>query len=214
MGSSKSRALIFMILCMATAAILLHARSSSYEVLPKPPLAQVMAVVPGWSIEGEIPLDEEIVKALDLDDYLYRTYTKDGAYLSLYIGLYRTAKKVGAAHSPLVCFPGQGWEISKPDGMQLETAGGTIYLADMTATKGRQKELLLYWFQARDKTSRGTFQQKLNNFMEGLHRGPTDNAFVRVSIPISETDIEKQRLAAFDFIRSFYPSFLSHIINP
>ena len=214
MGSSRRNALIYMILCLSLTAAFLHARSSGHEVSPKTPLAKVLAVVPGWSTEGEIPLDLEIVTSLDLDDYLYQTYAKDAAYISLYIGLYRTGEKVGAAHSPLVCFPGQGWEISKPDGIELETAGGTIHLASMTASKGLHKELLLYWFQARDKTSRGTFQQKLYNFLEGLHRGPTDNAFVRVSIPISENDLEKQRQAAFDFIRDFYPLFLRHITSP
>lgn len=211
MGSDKQRALIFIILCLGIAGAVLHTRSPEKEVLPKMPLALTLAEVPGWSVVKEIPLDLEIVGSLDLDDYIFRTYSNGDAYVSLYIGLYRTSKKVGAAHSPLVCFPGQGWEISKPDAQRLETSSGTIDLAIMTVAKGMRRELLLYWFQAQSKTSSGTLMQKIYNFVENLNGGPTDNAFVRVSVPISEYDLEHQRLAASDFIRSFYPIFRNYI---
>lgn len=211
MGWRKSGPLIYMILCLGVAAALLHTRSSGYDAAPKPPLNQVLSEVQGWTLKGDIPLDQEIIKALELDDYVYRTYSKDNLYVSLYIGLYRTAKKVGAAHSPLVCFPGQGWEISKPDAMQLETDTGAIHLAAMTATKGMHRDLLFYWFQARGKTSSGTLLQKVYIFIEGFNRGPTENAFIRVSIPIIENDLQNRRLAALDFIRSFYPYFFAHM---
>lgn len=211
MGHGKARPLIYLAVSMAAAAILLHALDSEEDVVSKAPLSKVLSQVPNWSTKGDIPLDENIIQALDLDDYLFRNYAKDGATVTLYIGLYRVAKKVGAAHSPLVCFPGQGWVISKPDSVRLETPGASIQIASMTASKGKQHELLFYWFQARGKTSRGTLMQKIYSFAEAFRGRPTDNAFVRISIPIEEGNSEKQRLAAMDFIRSFYPIFLAHV---
>ena len=58
------------------------------------------------------PLGPKIVKALELDDYANQSYSDGKDTISLYIGYYFTAKKVGAAHDPLVCFPGQGWVVS------------------------------------------------------------------------------------------------------
>jgi EpsI family protein len=103
-----------------------------------------------WSIVRN--LEENIYQFLDLDDYIFRTYEKDGVQITLYIGFYYTADKVSAAHSPLVCFPGQGWTITEPEYKQLKVGDHQINYAQIDATLGNQKELIVYWYQSHDDT--------------------------------------------------------------
>jgi EpsI family protein len=191
----------------------LYARPRTTTFAPKVPLKQSFANIEGWQGDSDIPLDLEIVHALHLDDYQFKTYVKNGDRVSLYIGYYRSGKKIGASHSPLVCFPGQGWQISSPESMHLETAAGTIRLSSMTATKGNHQELLLYWFQAYDRTSRGTLMQKIYNLIAFLNTGKEGNAFVRVSIPIVADGKQEALNRLVDFVKAFYPPFHEYIVS-
>ncbi|OGR16838.1 MAG: EpsI family protein, partial [Desulfobacterales bacterium GWB2_56_26] len=112
----------------------------------------MLGPVPGYQITGTLALDPTTVSYLELDDYTQGGYKKDGSAINLYIGYYFTSDKVSAAHSPLVCFPGQGWTLTDPDTRQLQVGRHLINYAEMTATLEHHKELVLFWYQAHDKT--------------------------------------------------------------
>ena len=150
-------------------------------------------------------------KSLLLDDYLYRNYVNGDRVVSLYIGYYLTTQKVGAAHSPLVCFPGQGWMLSKAQSLTVATSRGDIQLEKMIAAKGGHRELLLYWFQSYDRSSSGTLMQKVNNFLSRFQDNREDNAFVRVTVPLSGAPENDALKDGIDFIKAFYPTFLSYV---
>ena len=78
-------------------------------------------------------------------------------------------------------------------------------------TRGQTKELVLYWFQAFDKTSSDTFFQKVYALLAKILHGKQDNAFVRVSIPIYNQDTEKAFVNGTNFIDVFYPVFLGYV---
>jgi hypothetical protein len=71
-------------------------------------LPRALANIKGWHSNGLVELDRSIIEALELDEYVNHNFTNGRETVSLYIGYYLTSKKVGASHSPLVCFPGQG----------------------------------------------------------------------------------------------------------
>jgi len=75
-------------------------------------LAQALVKIKGWHSEGLVELDRGIVEELELDDYANHNFSNGSKTVSLYIGYYLTSKKVGAAHSPLVCFPGNPFIVS------------------------------------------------------------------------------------------------------
>ncbi|BBO72964.1 EpsI family protein [Desulfosarcina widdelii] len=164
-----------------------------------------------WTAVNETEMQDTIVTSLDLDDYLFRSYRNGIAVVSLYVGYYYTADKVGAAHSPLVCFPGQGWEISPPKAVSVKTDENPVNAERILIQKGKHREAILYWFQAYDRTSPGTFHQKLNNFWAKIRSKPEDNAFVRVSVTIREDDVEGATASAESFIKAFYPVFLDYV---
>ncbi|WP_281492042.1 exosortase C-terminal domain/associated protein EpsI [Desulfosarcina cetonica] len=172
-----------------------------------------MRTVGRWSAVNDVAMEQHIVESLNLDDYLFRSYSEGERVVTLYIGYYYTADKVGAAHSPLVCFPGQGWEISTPKAASVTTAGSRVSAEQIMIRKGQQRELILYWFQAYDRTSPGTLKQKLNNFWAKLRSKPEDNAFVRVSVTIQGNHVEDAAKSAETFIQAFYPAFFDYVTN-
>ena len=83
----------------------------------------------------------------------------------------------------------------------------------MVTNMGPRKELILYWYQAFDKPSSGTFLQKIYAlWAKFLNRGE-ENAFVRISISMERQSIEEAFIAGVEFINAFYPHFLKYIKN-
>jgi EpsI family protein len=211
MGYKANGRLTYILICLLATACLVYLKPSQNTSDAKEPLDKVFQNVSDWKSVRNTELQKNVIDALELDDYLFRTYSKDQRMVALYIGYYRTSTKIGAAHSPLVCFPGQGWEISVPEKVDAELASGKINAEKLIAKKGVHHELLLYWFQSYDMTSSGTFFQKVNNFWARLTSRPEDNAFVRVSVAIRDDNNDEALQTAIDFIRDFYPRFIRHI---
>jgi len=211
LATIKPHKLVILIICFGLTSILIYRSPTSRPVSKQVPLAQALEDIQGWSVVGNTPLDQKIVKALELDDYVNHSFTNGNDTISLYIGYYLTSKKVGAAHSPLVCFPGQGWVFSKAENKFLTVQGNNVRLMSMIVTRGQIKELVLYWFQAFDKTSPGTFFQKVHVLFAKFFHSREDNAFVRISISVGEKSLPECRETVFEFIRSFYPIFLNYV---
>ena len=120
--------------------------------------------------------------------------------------------KAGAAHSPLVCFPGQGWEIVSVRDSVLEAGGDRVNASTGLLRKGAEAQYILYWFQAGGRrTSPGTFMQKLNLFGSALLEGEEANAFVRVTAVAPGGDAQAAEANARRFLESFYPSFKAYL---
>lgn len=174
-------------------------------------LSQAFSDFQGWKGHGSSSFDQEVVKSLALDDYLNQSYSNGSEIVNLYIGYYLTLKKVGAAHSPLVCFPGQGWVVSDKTTKEIKTKDGNIDLAVMLVTRGQEKNLVLYWFQAFDKTCPGTFLQKIYTFWAKVMHCREDNAFVRVTVDMNGRSMEEAYEKGQNFIKAFYPRFLEYV---
>lgn len=209
---SKLRLFLILGLLLLT-AVFVHAEREVREVSRDVPLSASLSSVGDWRFVGDVPLDPRIVEALHLDDYLFRNFSNGSATVNLYVGYYFTSRKVGAAHDPLVCMPGQGWTVSarKEDKTPFLVEGRPLHYSTLTAELEGRKELFIYWFQAYDKTTPNTLRQKITLWKQMLVGGGEDNAFVRVGIPLDGLTPEEGMALGFDFIESLYPEFLSHV---
>jgi len=194
-------------------AIFVNLTVSKLQKTPKQPLNSALDALPGWSASPNIPMGATIEEALKLDDYLFRSYKRDKDTVSLYIGYYRSAAKVGSAHDPLVCFTGQGWRIvERGKGKHQLKDNLTINYATMIAEQQSEKEYILYWFQTNDTTSAGTFEQKAQMLWQRLRNVPREeNAFVRVSTKMEGNSPEVAKKRAIDFVNTFYPEFYRYV---
>ena len=211
MGQISHRKIIILALCFVLTSVFVYWKAPSMAVEKNILLKQALADIQGWENNGFLPFDQKIIEELELDDYANQSYTKGQDIVSLYIGYYLTTKKVGAAHSPLVCFPGQGWIISDTEKKVVKAGKNNINCISMVITKGKKKELILYWFQAYDKTTPGTLLQKIYTLWAKFRYNREDNAFVRVSVTIENQLKDKAFNTGEKFIKSFHPHFLQYV---
>ena len=179
-------------------------------------LKQALAKIPGWTVVSFDPLDKRIIKTLKLDDYINVTYTDGKDNVSLYIGYYFSNKKLGAAHDPMVCFPGQGWTVLGNEKGKIEvdhSSSSAVKYSSMIVSKGNRKELVIYWFQSYDSSSPDTFSQKVHAFFNNFSRHAHGNAFVRVTVSLENTSLGQAQKISEKFIKAFYPVFLAYIYN-
>jgi EpsI family protein len=174
-------------------------------------LPQVLDDVPGWRRVHTDPLTDAIVEDLRLDDYVNSHYSDGRQTVALYVGYYLSSQKVGAAHSPLVCFPGQGWTLSDFQKKTVAVNSDEIDLMRLRVSASGKNQLLLYWFQAYDRTTSDTFLQKLYTLLAKITHRRQDNAFVRVTVPIEADRVDEAYAAGLSFIQAFFPQLLNHV---
>ena len=177
------------------------------------PLSTALEGAGQWHKIGDQYLRSDIINFLNLDDYILRSFRRGNNTMTLYVGYYKTVGKVGAAHDPMVCFPGQGWKLSgKRQGQSLHLpGGGVINYSSMIAEREGERELVVYWFQAFDHTTTNTFAQKVSLLARRLSDGREDNAFVRITTPLGERSTDETIKMVQDFIESFYPTFYRYV---
>ncbi|MFK5954678.1 MAG: EpsI family protein [Desulfobacterium sp.] len=203
-------------LCLAAAGLMIQLRPVPGMVNRSDTLQRAVSGITGWTKAHDVLLDDAVVSELQLDDYFNAVLNSGRDSLALYIGYYYTAKKVGAAHDPLVCFPGQGWKVfDRHQGeIKINALPGTrLSYSVMTGQLGSQKDLILYWFQAHDKTSAGTLGQKLHLLWKRMKGEGENNAFVRITVPLGKGGPEEAEAMALDFVQRFYPVFLEFVLK-
>ena len=214
MGSKTQTRLIVLGLLLAATALLVHmGQGSAVTTTKSRNLQTVFGPVPGYTIAYQSPLAEDIYRFLDLDDYTSVGYAQEGvaAPVGLYIGYYFSLDKVSAAHSPLVCFPGQGWTLDQPKKRRLDIGGHVINLEEMVVRLENRQELILYWYQAGENTAPEVYRNKFNAVLNKMNGRSQEHAFVRVSVPFTGDTADQARAAGEQFIAAFYPVFLDYI---
>ncbi|AJY68209.1 exosortase C-terminal domain/associated protein EpsI [Geobacter sulfurreducens] len=211
MRSVSCTKLLAVCVLLAVTAFLIHGRSQAVTANGSgAPLRSEFERVTGWNPLGNQPLEPRVVEELRLDDYLYRSFIRDGAVVTLYIGYYHTAGKVGAAHDPLVCFNGQGWRITGRSKGQLRltsSPGLRVNYSSMIVERDGQREQIVYWFQTNGKTAATTLTQKVHMVQDRLFGSGENNAFVRISTPVAGDSTARPLERITHFVEAFYPSF-------
>ena len=214
MGYKKIIVITIITLLFLTTSFMINKREKTIQTDKKEFLARKLQNINGWKFIENIPLDISIQKELKLDDYIFARYTQNSNYITLYIGYYYSKTNIGAAHDPLVCFPGQGWKLSnrKRGKIELPNLEKTINYSSMVAQRGENKEQLLYWFQASEFAVADTLQQKIVSFKSTLQGRKGESAFVRISCS-QQNGKNNCTTALREFATSFYPQFLKYITN-
>ena len=157
----------------------------------------------GW-LGTSLSLEKQYIDALRFDDYVLADYRfGDGQPVNLYAAYYQSQRKGQSAHSPQSCLPGDGWEISSINSMDLPANSGmvrSLHVNRALIQKDSQKQIVLYWFKQRDRILSNEYLVKLFLFWDALLRRRTDGALVRIASlvgPGETEDIVDQRLRRF-----------------
>ncbi len=145
----------------------------------------------GWSANTVQKLDPEIERVLGADDYALSSYTLNGGSppVDLFVAWYAKQTEGSGIHSPEVCLPGGGWEMSEikqvsvavvlPDGKKTAVPVNRAVIQN-----GLEQRLVYYWFEQRGRRLTSAYLAKAVTLFDAVALGRTDGALVRIDTPI------------------------------
>ena len=155
-------------------------------------------------------LDRRTENYLAVTDYILSDYAKsDGRWVNLYVAYYASQRTGASPHSPAVCIPGGGWQITNLERTEYRSpdSGISFPLNRAVIARGSDKQLVYYWFEERGMKIANEYWSKLYLLRDALLENRTDGALVRLTTPIysgeTEADADK-RLQ--DFTRIAVPN--------
>lgn len=159
-------------------------------------LALFPRTIASW--EGKPQLLEDNIKAiLQADDYLMSNYTSTAnePAVNLFIAFYNSQTETGGIHSPEVCIPAGGWEISAIVPQEITLAdkdGSTFSVNRAIIQKGTSRQLVYYWFEQRGRRFTSGYTTKIYTVWDTLVDNRSDGALVRVITPLNRGEKEEE----------------------
>lgn len=184
--SAALAAVLALTLLAAAASALAPERASA--AAPREPLALFPETLPGgWVGRPEGALDPAVERVLAADDYLSMTYANPAtaATVNLFIAYYRDQTDGTGIHSPEVCLPGGGWEVSQWDQIRLDLPAGEVETNRAIIQMGTVRQLVYFWFDLRGRRIASDYEAKFANVLDSAIKGRSDGALVRLITPLA-----------------------------
>ena len=131
-------------------------------------------------------IPEEEQRVAGMSDYLLRVYHADSTRLfSIYVGYYEEQTQGRTIHSPRNCLPGAGWEPLESARRTFTTSIGPVTVNRYLLANQSARALVYYWYQGRGRTEASEYRVKWNLLRDAALRGRTEEALVRIVVPLS-----------------------------
>lgn len=149
----------------------------------------------GWEGRRQY-LDPVIEDVLGADDYLSTNFVHpdEPVPVDLFVAYYNKLTEGSGVHSPEVCIPAGGWEMSRIQERKIElTVDGVamdLVVNRAIIQKGLSRQLVYYWFDQRGRKLTSDYEAKLYALWDAAFRGRTDGSLVRVLTPIRQNESE------------------------
>jgi EpsI family protein len=155
---------------------------------PLDTLPRVVAGLPGTDV-GISPDEQRLA---GMSDFMLRTYAVPGAEpeFSVYVGYYDEQRQGKSIHSPRNCLPGAGWEPVGFDTRTLETSVGNVVVNRYHLVKEGDQSIVYYWYQGRGRVAHDEYRVKFELLRDAALLGRTEEALVRIWVPVTGGDIE------------------------
>ncbi|MBZ0262578.1 MAG: VPLPA-CTERM-specific exosortase XrtD [Hyphomicrobiales bacterium] len=212
----RSAGSIFASKALVAAAGLLLISGVAWQLMPAkdaPVLdRQTLAVFPmefeGWKGQLGPKLDPSIEQSLGADDYLLADYgaANQRAPVNLFISFYNSTTDGTGIHSPEVCIPAGGWEVSSWRQVEVSTGNSAVppfAVNRAIIQKGQRKQLVYYWFEMRGRRFSSEYEAKAYTVWDSLTKSRADGALVRfvTSVEFGEPEGNADRRLS-DFLAS------------
>jgi exosortase D (VPLPA-CTERM-specific) len=185
-GSSRFAAVA--ILLFAT-AVGLQAHSHNEVFPPREPLSSLPTQMDNWKGTDEA-LDQQTLEILGPGEYLLRDYENAKELqpaINLYIAYFPTQKTGDTIHSPNHCLPGAGWIPVRNEVVHIVRADGSSFPANRyVGSKGGERQLALYWFQAHGRIVASDWKAKFYLVEDSIRMNRSDGSLVRLMTPMLE----------------------------
>ena len=147
-------------------------------------LRSTLATLPGYDVTDQrITAEEESVAGMT--DYVARSYRRDGAVaFTTFVSYYDRQTQGRTIHSPRNCLPGAGWEIMNGGAQVVLFHGAPRLVNRYVLRKGQASAVAYYWYQGRGRITANEYVVKWNLLRDAAFVGRTEEALVRVVVPI------------------------------
>lgn len=198
---------IFLIAIMITGGIYIRYFTFTEVNIPRKPLKNFPLIIENWKYSSDIHLSKDIVSVLKVDDYLFRSFHNGNTTVNLYIGYYQSHRRFGEIHTPEHCQAGGGWEVISERTKYLKIPGRNIKVKFIEAVykKELEKKVFIFWYQLNQKYITNFFSYKIHIVLNSLFKHRSDAAFVRITTPIYNDNIDEAIKRAEDFIIKAVP---------
>jgi exosortase D (VPLPA-CTERM-specific) len=160
--------------------------------VPRDPLVLFPRSLDGWTASAPRQLEPQIEAVLNADDYLSIGYAspQHARPVDLFIAYYEKQTEGAGIHSPEVCIPAAGWEMSRIADTTVPVTGedGTpvgMPVNRAVIQRGLERQLVYYWFEQRGRRVTSDYMAKATTILDSITRGRSDGALVRLITPIA-----------------------------
>ncbi len=186
------------------------------NVKPLKPLSTFPTKIGPWFGQVE-RFPQEVYDLLGVDDSFLCDYrTPDGRVINLYIGYYESQREGELIHSPKNCMPGAGWNITRTSITSIhipEGNPGKICVIKLLLQKGKDRQLVLYWFQSRGRIISSEYWQKIYLVIDSILKRRTDGSFIRLIAPILHNEKETETYMK-SFVQRIFPILEQYLPGP
>jgi len=146
-------------------------------------------------------LEPDVERGLKFDDYIVSDYSgPNHKPVNLYVAYYSSQRQGESPHSPIVCIPGGGWQISRFERTSDPNFDAPLPFNRVIIARDRYKMLVYYWFSERGRTIANEWWSKWYLFADAIAKNRTDGALIRLTtqlLPGETEDDADRRLQAF-----------------
>lgn len=178
------------------------------------PLSEVPRQIGPWTMAQESFVDKDTEAVLKADDTLNRVYSSPAAPsgVSLFVASFRTQRNGKTPHSPKNCLPGAGWTQLTSDKYAIDLgAAAPIVVNRYVIFHGEDRELVLYWYQSRNRVVADEFEAKFWVLADAIRLNRTDTALVRVIVPIVDKNEAAATQTGVEFVKAFFSTLRQYL---
>ncbi len=182
------------IMC-AGCVLLLSVQRQSAQAL-RAPLSTIQTSAPGFTASDGV-IDKEEQRVAGMSHYLYRVFDRAGTQdqFTVYVGYYEEQTQGRTIHSPKNCLPGAGWDALDSRRVTIATANGPLTVNRYLLANKSARALVYYWYQGRGRTEASEYRVKWNLLRDAAIRGRTEEALVRIVVPMTPSMGDPDSLA-------------------
>lgn len=170
---------------LGAGCLLVTVGTTNQRALPlRAPLSALPAQFEDYRARDET-IGAEERRVAGMSSYVLRSFRRDSVVaFTVYVGYYSRQVQGKTIHSPKNCLPGAGWEALSAGTRTLATALGPVRVNRYLLVNKQQRALVYYWYQGRGRVEASEYRVKLELLRDSALRGRSDEALVRVVVPI------------------------------